>query len=342
MSSPSREDQRSGNDENMDDISSLSIVIPVYNSEATIGRLVDAVVETLARHFTRLEIVLVNDGSIDQSHRHARDAQRRHTGIVRYIQLARNFGEHNAVMCGLRYVTGDCAVIIDDDFQNPPAEILKLVNKLREGYDVVYSYYEQKRHYLFRNLGSRFNDRVATKLLRKPKGLYLSSFKAINRFLVRSILEYTGPYPYIDGLILRSTTSIGRQLCEHHEREAGRSNYTLQRLIRLWLNMFTSFSVVPLRLASIMGFAMSFLGLGLAVLFVLSWLKGGIFFQQTIPPGWGSLIVCVTVFAGIQLMVLGMIGEYLGRLTLTQNRSPQYIVRQTYGVEPARNKNDQR
>lgn len=313
--------------------SSLAVVVPVFNSEETIGRLVDRLVEVLEPHVGRLEIVLVDDGSTDGSHEVALEAYRKRPEVVVYVRLAKNFGEHSAVMCGLRNVSAEAAVIVDDDFQNPPEEILKLVDKLQEGYDVVYSAYSDKRHSWIRNAGSRFNDLVATRLLRKPKNLYLSSFKALNRFLIDAVVEYDGPYPYIDGLILRSTSAIASQICEHQAREVGRSNYTPRRLIRLWLNMFTSFSVVPLRLASYLGLIMSAAGVLLAGFFVVSWKVGGILGSGTIPPGWASLIVSVTLFGGIQLCVLGMIGEYVGRIFLTQNRSPQFVVRNVYRAE---------
>lgn len=322
-----------GKPEGRSEFAQLSVLIPVFNSEGSIGRLVDDVARTLRPEFDQLEVILVNDGSRDRSHDVAVAAAKKHPKIVKYIRLARNFGEHNAVMCGLHYVTGDCVAIIDDDFQNPPEQILRLVNRLRDGYDVVYGNYARKQHSRFRNLGSAFNDWVATLLLRKPKGLYLSSFKVMNRFLVRTLLEYTGPFPYIDGLILRATNAIGQEHCEHAPRTQGRSNYTLGKLASLWLNMFTGFSIVPLRVASLLGLAMSAVGFLLAIFFVLSWWFDGIFLQQDIPPGWASLIVCVTIFAGLQLCVLGMIGEYLGRLFQTTNRAPQFVVRETLGVE---------
>ncbi len=253
------------------------MLIPVYNSEHTVGHLIDEVVAILGGRYAELEIVLVNDGSVDGSHEVLCEAARRHPRIVKYVRLARNFGEHNAVMCGLHQVTGDCVAIIDDDFQNPPDQIARLVDKLEEGYDVVYSYYAEKQHSRFRNLGSAFNDWVATRLLRKPAGLYLSSFKVLNRFLIDTVKQYDGPYPYLDGLVLRSTSSIGQQLCEHSERQVGQSNYTLSRLFRLWLNMFTGFSILPLRIASILGLVMSTVGFGLAILFMISWSVGGIF-----------------------------------------------------------------
>ncbi len=313
-------------------ISKLTVLVPVYNSEATLGRLVDVVVETLGSRYEQLEIVLVNDGSKDGSHREALAACRRHSEIVKYVRLARNFGEHNAVMCGLHHVTGDCVAIIDDDFQNPVIEISVLVDKLAEGYDVVYSYYAEKRHDWFRNLGSRFNGLVATMLLPVPRGLYLSSFKVMSSFLVGIVTDYQGPYPYLDGLILRSTDAIASVEVRHAERAEGRSGYTLRRLLHLWLNMFTGFSVHPLRIASLIGAVMALVGLLMAAFFVTSWMFGGILSDRPIPPGWASLIVSITLFAGIQLLVLGVFGEYLGRSFLTQNRTPQFIVRETFGV----------
>jgi len=321
------------------EINKLSILIPVYNSEKTIGRLVDTIVAQLQTQFNALEIVLVNDGSIDNSHFCALQVVKRYPGMVKYIQLARNFGEHNAVMGGLNYVTGDCVAIIDDDFQNPPLEILNLVEKLRKGYDVVYSYYEKKHHSWFRNLGSAFNDWVATKLLAKPKGLYLSSFKVINAFLVRIVIQYNGPFPYIDGIILRSTTNIGRQLCRHEDREQGRSNYTLGKLIHLWSNMSTGYSITPLRIVSLIGLLISVLAIVLFIFFVTVRLSGSIFIQQDIPPGWASTITLITFFSGLQISVLGVIGEYLGRLFLTINRLPQFVVRDTYGLDEPKERN---
>lgn len=317
-------------------IQTLSVVIPVYHSEHTIGPLVDTLVAELAGRYGALEIVLVNDGSTDGSHATATDAVRRHR-CVKYLRLARNFGEHNAVMCGLAHATGDAVAIIDDDFQNPVSEIPLLVDYLvAHDYDVVYSAYEQKHHSWFRNLGSRFNGAVASRLLDVPEGVYLSSFKVMNAFLVDIVTEYRGPYPYIDGLILRSTDAVGSRLVEHAPRAEGRSNYTLRRLVRLWLSMLTGFSIVPLRVASILGMVMSGLSLLMAAFFIISALVGGIILSdQVIPPGWPSLIVSIMLLGGIQLMVIGMVGEYLGRMWLTQNGTPQYVVREAVGVEAA-------
>lgn len=311
----------------------ITVVIPAYNSEGTIYEIAEKTIRTLEFEFDKVEIVIVNDGSADGTGARAKKVAQDFPENVKYIQLARNFGEHNAVMCGLNSATGDCVAIIDDDFQNPPEEILGLVEELGKGYDVVYSRYEEKRHHWFRNLGSSFNDWIATHVLRKPAGLYLSSFKVMTRFLVKEIVRYDGPFPYIDGFILATTSLIGSRVCRHDARAEGRSQYSLRRLVRLWLNMLTNFSILPLRVASLLGLVTSMLGFILAIFFVISSLVGGIFSDRAIPPGWASQIVAITLFAGFQMCLLGMIGEYLGRLLLTENRSPQFVVRETFGGE---------
>jgi glycosyltransferase involved in cell wall biosynthesis len=298
-----------------------SIVIPVYNSQGTIGGLVDQLVDRLGSD--GLQIVLVNDGSRDGSDAACRLLVGRHSGLVTYVNLARNFGEHNAVMAGLHHARGDHVVIMDDDFQNPPEEVCRLIEHARAGcYDVVYTRYERKRHHWARNLGSWLNDRVATLMLNKPGDLYLSSFKCLSRFTVQEILKYHGPYPYLDGLVLRCTQNVGTLEVSHDERREGRSNYTLGRLIGLWLNMFVNFSVAPLRLSTVVGLLASGVGLILGVEVVIERLV-----RPGVPVGWASVLVAILVFGGVQLVMLGLIGEYLGRLFLTENQTPQFVVR---------------
>lgn len=315
----------------------LSVVIPVYRGADTIGRLVATLETTLtgpaagpAAAGRELEIVLVNDGSPDHSGAVCRQlaAERPH---VRFVDLARNFGEHNAVMAGLNHCTGDAVVILDDDFQNPPSEVEKLVAAIAAGHDVAWSCYEQKQHSWFRNLGSRFNDRMATLMLGKPRDLYLSSFKALSRFTVDEVIRYRGPYPYLDGLILRVTKNYTTVLCRHDARHEGKSGYTLRKLVALWLNMFTTFSVLPLRLASLVGFAVAVVGCVMALFFLWERIR-----HPDLERGWASLMVGMLVLAGIQLMVLGLIGEYLGRLYLQDSGRPQYVVRARVNCEAPR------
>lgn len=178
---------------------------------------------------------------------------------------------------------------------------------------------------MFRNLGSWFNDKVANFMLDKPKDLYLSSFKVLNRFITTEIIKYELPYPYIDGLILRTTDKIATISVDHHERRAGRSGYTLRKLIRLWLNMFTNFSILPLRVSFIMGALTAGLGLVFAILTLIEK-----FSNPNMPVGYASVIVAVLIFAGIQLVSVGVIGEYVGRIFLSQNRKPQYTIRKRF------------
>lgn len=304
-----------------------SVVIPVYNGAKTIGRLVEELFTRLGRQ--DLEVVLVNDGSTDKSHETCQEIFTKHRPAVIYINLARNFGEHNSVMAGLNHVTGDYAVIIDDDFQNPPEEIRKLIDKARsEDLDVVYSYYDRKEHSFFRNLGSRFNNLVASILLHKPRDLYLSSFKCMNRFAVKEVIKYRGPFPYIDGLIWRSTNNVGTVLVRHAKREAGRSNYTMRKLMRLWTNMFVNFSVYPLRMSTILGIVFSLIGGIFAIYAIIDKL-----IHPDIPMGVTSIVVAILVFSGVQLIMLGLIGEYLGKLFLMDNQTPQYVIHSMLGAE---------
>jgi glycosyltransferase involved in cell wall biosynthesis len=299
----------------------ISIVIPVYNGARTIERLTEELIGNKKKH--TLEIVLVNDGSADDSHRICRKIFEEHADTVKYINLAKNFGEHNAVLAGLNHASGDYAVIVDDDFQNPPDEIQKVVDAAAEGgYDVVYTYYEKKHHPWFRNLGSDFNNIVATWLLDKPKDLYLSSFKCMNKFLINEVIKYTGPFPYIDGLILRATRNIGKVAVRHNKRAEGKSGYTLKKLVRLWLNMFVNFSILPLRAGTLLGFLFSIFG-GIAIIDIV---VEKLVFHQT-PTGITSVLVAILTFSGIQLIMLGLIGEYVGKQYLANNQTPQYVIR---------------
>ena len=298
----------------------ISVVIPVYNAAATIGNLVEDIKKLLPEY--DVEIILVNDCSMDQSEKVCEGLARKYS-YVRFASLRRNSGEHNAVLCGLNYVTGDYIAIVDDDYQNPPSEIVKLINKIREGdYDVVYSKYSNKSHSVHRNLGSLFNDRIATILLNKPKDLYLSSFKVIHKDIVREIIKYKGPHPYIDGLILRVTGNIGTVEVEHHKRKEGRSSYTFNKLLSLYLNMFLNFSVKPLRIFTLTGTLIFILGVALSILVILEkYLYGGT------PPGWTFTVVIILTISGFQVMFLGILGEYLGKLFLLQNGTPQYTIK---------------
>jgi len=299
----------------------LSIVVPVYRGASTVGRLVDALAQL--RPEGGIEVVLVNDGSPDNSGDVCRALVASAAMPITFVEHARNYGEHNAVMTGLRHARGAYVITMDDDLQNPPEEVLKLYDHARlGGFDVVYTRYAVKRHDGWRNLGSRFANRVADLLLDKPKGLYLSSFRCMSRLVVDAVLRYQGPYPYIDGLIMQVTQRIASIEVLHLPRAEGRSNYNLTRLTRLWLNLATNFSVLPLRLAVGAGVTMGLLGLLGAVLVLIE----ALFYAP--PPGWASTMVVVLLIAGVQFTMLGVLGEYVGRVFLTVNGKPQGIVRE--------------
>jgi glycosyltransferase involved in cell wall biosynthesis len=305
----------------------LSIVIPVYNGAGCIADLVGTL-EDLSIEGGH-EIVLVNDGSADNSLAVCHTLVDKARIPLTLVNLARNYGEHNAVMAGLRYASGAHVITMDDDLQNPPEEVQRLLAfAQRNGKQVVYTYYDNKRHAVWRNLASRFTNRVADFVLDKPRGLYLSSFRCMTAFVVREIIRYEGPFPYVDGLILQVTHDIDRLLVCHLPRATGSSNYTMRRLLRLWMNMFINFSVMPLRISTLTGFALSALGaIGVAM-------AVGEALLSSPPPGWASLMAAVLLLSGVQLVILGIVGEYLGRLYLTVNRRPQSVVKEVHHVEP--------
>jgi undecaprenyl-phosphate 4-deoxy-4-formamido-L-arabinose transferase len=306
----------------------LSIVIPLYRSEEGLPALFEALSRLSVSE--GLEVVFVNDGSPDRTGERCRELLRTAPFPGRLVDLMRNFGEHNAVMAGYRHARGAWIVNIDDDLQNPPEEAIRLFRYARDhGFDAVYTHYREKQHDRWRNLGSRLANAVADFLLDKPKGLYLSSFRCVTATVAQAITRYEGPYPYIDGLVSQVTQKIGSIPVRHEKRQFGTSNYNLRRLTRLWTNIVFNFSVMPLRLALLLGFATAALGFVLIIAAAIE-----VLVTHT-PPGWGSLLAAIVLFSGVQLIVLGGIGEYVGRTFLTINRRPQSAVREVIEHLPA-------
>jgi glycosyltransferase involved in cell wall biosynthesis len=302
----------------------LSIVVPLYNSAATL--------EMLLAEFAKLsipggfELILVNDGSRDATEEIALRLLATAPMRITYLHLSRNFGEHNAILAGLRACSGDFVVTMDDDLQNPPSEAVKLLEVAqREHRDVVYSVYEEKRHPWWRNAGSSLTNLIADWSIDKPKGLYLSSFRCISRFVVNAISQCTTPYPYIDGLIFQVTQNVGVATVRHDPRRTGESGYKLPSLLRLWMSMFINASIMPLRLATIAGIGLSVIGFISVVEVTVE------HFAQHTPLGWGSLMATVLLFAGTQLLLLGVMGEYVGRIYLGVSEKPQSVIRRRVG-----------
>jgi undecaprenyl-phosphate 4-deoxy-4-formamido-L-arabinose transferase len=308
----------------------LSIVVPVYSSATILPQLVEQIYaelnnENLSENF---ELILVNDASPDNSWQVIRSLANTHP-FIKGLSLRRNFGQHNAIMAGLNHVSGERIVLMDDDLQHPPRAIGEMLRALDEGYDVCYTKYLNRRHAAWKRLGSKFNNWVATHLLGKPIGLYLSSFKAMSREVAREIIKYDGPYAYVDGLILDVTRSITTIDIEHQSRHEGEGNYNLRRSLSLWLKMATSFSVLPLRLATYAGFMLAALS-SVMIVFVIAQK----ILHPDLPAGWTSLIATILFIGGIQTLCIGMIGEYLGRTYLKLNHKPQFVVGATTWTLP--------
>lgn len=300
----------------------LSFVIPLYYSAETIGAVVHEI-EALAIEGGH-EIVLVHDGS-DQATSQVCNELVRAAGRtpITLVEHARNYGEHNAVLTGWRHARGAHIVNLDDDGQHPPDEAVRLWRHAKEtGLDIVFGHYAEKQHSTWRNFGSWFTNRMTDWALDKPHGFYLSSFRCVTAFAAREVTNYAGPYPYIDGLLLQVTQRIGSISVRHEPRRAGQSTYTLRRLVRLWLSAWINFSILPLRVATVIGLLLACAGiLALGGLVWLWWQNRGPTY------GFGWLMAALLVFSGTQLLLLGLIGEYVGRMFLTVNQRPQSVVR---------------
>lgn len=305
----------------------VSIVIPVYNGADTIGEVVRRL-DALDID-DGMEIVLVNDASRDNSADVCRSLVFHTKATVIYVEHRRNFGEHNAVMTGLRHTRGDYVITMDDDLQNDPDDIPALLAEIRaKGYDVVYTYFERKQHAAWRNWGSRFSNWTADMLLEKPKGLYLSTFRCIDGEVAREITAYGGSRPYVDGLLLQVTQNVGAIPVRHLPRTANRSNYTLGKLVSLWWAIAFNFSTLPMRFFALLGLGMT-LGSLLGILYVLFdyFVNGG----ET--AGWASLMIVVLFVAGVQFVFLSLIGEYAAQIYLRSVGKPQSSIRDTFSRE---------
>jgi undecaprenyl-phosphate 4-deoxy-4-formamido-L-arabinose transferase len=310
----------------------LSLVIPVYGSEKVLPELVkrlQAALDPLPAIAGSYEVIFVCDCSPDRSW-HVISELACEYDWVRGIHLRMNAGQHNALMAGFARARGNIIVTMDDDLQHAPSDIALLLAELARGRDLVYARFGERKHAGWKILGSKLNDKVAGYLMNKPKGMYLSPFRAMKRAVCKDILRYTGPYVYVDGLLLSVTRNIGSVDVQHHDRFAGDSGYSLKKSISLWLKMATNFSIIPLRLTSLAGMFFAGFGFLLAILLIIQK-----FTLDKMPIGWSSLIVTVLIMSGLQLLALGMVGEYLGRVLLTLNSIPQYVIGETVGLPTA-------
>jgi undecaprenyl-phosphate 4-deoxy-4-formamido-L-arabinose transferase len=310
----------------------LSVVIPVYRSAETLPSLVERLLRVLKATAKSFEIVFVEDGSGDDSWEVLAGLQRSHPDCIIAVQLMRNYGQHNALMCGFQHARGEYVITMDDDLQNPPEEIPKLLTTMEAtGADLVYGSVDVKKHAAWRNLGSALVNFFFRLVFRSR--VTVTSFRAIRRRLVRSILPYSLNFTYIDGLLAWNTQRVAAVPVEHHPGGRGGSSYSLGKLVVLALNLFTNFSLLPLQLVSAIGFLAAGFGLVLGGYYLVQYLVSNISV-----PGYASIIIAVFVLGGLQLLSLGVMGEYLGRLHLNVNRKPQYTVRRVLGHRARRGK----
>lgn len=311
----------------------VSVVIPVYGSADILPELVRRLESSLSAAYGagNYEVVLVHDCGPGNAWQVIESLAVDRPWLCG-VELRKNAGQHNAIMAGLGIARGRYIITMDDDLQHDPADVPRIVDNLKADHDLCYVQFEQRRHAFWKRLGSAFNDFVARRLLNKPKGLYLSPFKGMRSEIRNEILRYDGPFVYLDGLLLQSTGNIATIQAKHHARSDGRSGYNLRKSISLWLQMATSFSVAPLRFVLIAGILASCVGFALALLVLVRKLL-----EPDLAVGWSSLIITVLLMGGLQLLALGAIGEYVGRVLLSLNKRPQYVIRRTVNVDGREN-----
>lgn len=300
----------------------ISFVIPCYRSEKTLTAVVNEIITTISTRNDDYEIIMVNDNSPDNVYSIIKKLCNNNPKL-KGIDFAKNFGQHAALMAGYSLCSGDLIVSVDDDGQTPIDEVYSLIDKINEGYDVVYGTYKSKKHSYFRNFGSKVNDLMSRILIGKPKNLKQTSFFIAKKFVISEILKYNNAYPYIGGLVIRTTDKIANVVVKHRERQEGKSGYTLKKLLSLWFNGFTAFSVKPLRMSSIIGCLSSFLGMIYGMFVIVRK-----FVNPNIAIGYSSIMSVILFIGGIIMIMLGLIGEYLGRIYICINKSPQYIIRE--------------
>lgn len=301
----------------------VSFVIPCYRSAKTLTGVVAEIEDTMNKlKKYEYEIIMVNDCSPDNTFEVIRGLCTEKP-YLKGINFAKNFGQHAALMAGLRETKGDYVVCLDDDGQTPADEVGKLLAKLEEGFDAVYASYAHKKHSLFRNLGSKVNEIMTRIMLGKPKELFISSYFAVKRYIVDDMIRYENSYPYVIGLVLRATRNITNVEVDHREREEGKSGYTLKKLLGLWMNGFTAFSVIPLRIATSVGVLCACAGFGYGLYTIIKRLL-----NPAVPAGFSALMAMLVFIGGMIMVMLGLIGEYIGRIYISMNNSPQYVIKE--------------
>ncbi len=311
----------------------ISVTIPCYRAEDTIGKLVDGITEEMKKHRDyNYEIILVNDCSPDDTFKVISDLARKDEHIIAY-DLSKNFGESSALMAAFSKASGDYIVRMDDDGEHDPKYLFDLIDKLEEGYDYVCAEFRHYHHSLYKRMGSRFNYWFLTKMMDIPKGSIMSSYNVCRKYVIDAILTYTNPKPYIDGMVWAVTTKTASVPIEHGYRYAGESGYNFKKSVALWLNGVTSFSIKPLRIASLCGLIFAFAGFIIGVIVVIDKL-----IHPWVEAGWTSMFAALLFIGGFIMIFMGLIGEYVGRGYLISNHIPQYVIREEVKKEVKKGK----
>ncbi|MCQ2284773.1 MAG: glycosyltransferase family 2 protein [Bacteroidales bacterium] len=307
-------------------MSKFSFVIPCYRSEKTISIVIDEIKSEMKKRANdTYEIILVNDHSPDGVWNVIEKLAEENDNIVG-VNLARNFGQHCALMAGYGQCTGDYVVSLDDDGQAPLDSLCDLIAKIEEGYDVVYAYYHEIKQNIFRRFGSRMAGMMGNMMLNPPKDWKGSSFFIARKFVVDEMINYKNSYPYLPGLVFRTTKNIAWIETLHRSRLEGTSGYSFWKLLHLWMNGFTAFSIKPLQFSTFLGVFFAVVGFIYAAVIAVQRIMGVISVA-----GWSSIIALMLIIGGCILMMLGLIGEYLGRIYICINNSPQYVVKEITG-----------
>ena len=301
----------------------ISVAIPCYCSEKTISQVVHDLVEEFARHDSKYQIVLVNDGSPDNTFDVIKSISMENANIIA-VNLSKNYGQHAARMAAIPFLKGEYIVYMDDDGQHPVSGIFQMLEKLEEGnYDVVYALFRQKKHSLFKRITSKINTATLNFLTGKPKDVKNSSFSIMRRYVLEEMKKYKSPFPSWTGFVMQITRNISNVELDHYERISGKSNYTLKKMIKLYINSMTGFSIVPLRISSVIGVVVAILGFGIGIYSIINKLV-----HPSIPVGYTSIIAVILFIGGMLMMMLGLLGEYVGRIYMINNNLPQYTIKE--------------
>lgn len=304
----------------------ISVVVPCYNSEKNLKKVIDELIIAIEkRSKTKYEIILINDGSKDKTWEVIKELCKNKK--IKGINFTKNYGQHSALMAGYRMTRGNLIVGLDDDGENDPHEIYKLIDKINEGYDYVCANYESHIKKI-RSIGSFLNNEMAYHLLGKPRDVIMTSYYVVRRYVIDQTIKYNRPYPYIAGLFLQVSHNWSSVELKRKERLSGESGYSLKKLLKLWINGFTTFSVLPLRIAAVLGFIFSFMGFIWALYIIINKMV-----NPSIAAGYSSIIAAIAFFSGMMMILLGLIGEYVGRIYMSINNSPQYVIKEELNKE---------